>query len=709
MGENSLQFPLPYRGIRVLGMTAKDSRLRKIRNIGIMAHIDAGKTTLTERILYYTGKSYKIGEVHDGEAVMDWMPEEQERGITITSAVTTCHWLNQTINIIDTPGHVDFTIEVERSLRILDGAVAVFCAVGGVEPQSETVWHQADKYHVPRIAFINKLDRVGADFQGTVSQIKDKLGAQPVILHLPWGKEENFQGTIDLLHFTALKWNEDTMGAEFDAQPIPTELQEEAALYREKLLEILADLDESLLERYLGGETIEAESLLPVIRKGTIELKIVPVFCGAALRNKGVQPLLDGIVHFLPNPLDIPPVSGQNPNTKTLENRPPRDDAPFAGLAFKISMDQGRKLTYLRIYSGILNVGQEVYSPLKKTRERVARILRMHANKRERIEQARAGDIIGIIGLKSSTTGDTLTDPEHPIILEAIDVYEPVLSLAIEPKTSGQQDKIIDVLGKMAEEDPTFHFRLDEDSGQTVISGMGELHLEVLVHRLEREYNLAVNTGKPQVVYRETIRQAAEVEEVFDRELGGVHHQAQVNLQLIPNSPGEGNLFMSLVPEEEIPVTIVEAIRSAVNESCTSGVLQGFPVVDVKVVLTKARTTESQFSEMAFRVAASMAFRNGCQQARSVLLEPIMQLEIIVPDEFLGEVIGDLNSRKGKIEKITPRKKIQQVRAVAPLSLMFGYSTALRSASQGRATFTMRFSHYSPAASGSAGGPGKTY
>ena len=690
-------------------MTAKDSRLRKIRNIGIMAHIDAGKTTLTERILYYTGKSYKIGEVHDGEAVMDWMPEEQERGITITSAVTTCHWLNQTINIIDTPGHVDFTIEVERSLRILDGAVAVFCAVGGVEPQSETVWHQADKYHVPRIAFINKLDRVGADFQGTVSQIKDKLGAQPVILHLPWGKEENFQGTIDLLHFTALKWNEDTMGAEFDAQPIPAELQAEAALYREKLLEILADLDESLLERYLGGETIDAESLLPVIRKGTIELKIVPVFCGAALRNKGVQPLLDGIVHFLPNPLDIPPVSGQNPNTKTLENRPPRDDAPFAGLAFKISMDQGRKLTYLRIYSGILNVGQEVYSPLKKTRERVARILRMHANKRERIEQARAGDIIGIIGLKSSTTGDTLTDPEHPIILEAIDVYEPVLSLAIEPKTSGQQDKIIDVLGKMAEEDPTFHFRLDEDSGQTVISGMGELHLEVLVHRLEREYNLAVNTGKPQVVYRETIRQAAEVEEVFDRELGGVHHQAQVNLQLIPNSPGEGNLFMSLVPEEEIPATIVEAIRSAVNESCTSGVLQGFPVVDLKVILTKARTTESQFSEMAFRVAASMAFRNGCQQAHPVLLEPIMQLEIIVPDEFLGEVIGDLNSRKGKIEKITPRKKIQQVRAVAPLSLMFGYSTALRSASQGRATFTMRFSHYSPAASGSAGGPGKTY
>ncbi len=689
-------------------MTVKESRLRRIRNIGIMAHIDAGKTTLTERILYYTGKSYKIGEVHDGEAVMDWMPEEQERGITITSAVTTCQWLNQTINIIDTPGHVDFTIEVERSLRILDGAVAVFCAVGGVEPQSETVWHQADKYHVPRIAFINKLDRVGADFLGTVSQIKDKLGAQPVILHLPWGKEENFQGTIDLLHFTALKWNDDTMGAEFAVQPVPEDLQAEAALYREKLLETLADLDESLLERYLGGETIEAESLLPVIRKGTIDLKIVPVFCGAALRNKGVQPLLDGIVHFLPNPLDIPPVTGRNPNTKTLENRPARDDAPFAGLAFKISMDQGRKLTYLRIYSGILNVGQEVYSPLKKTRERVARILRMHANKRERIEQARAGDIIGIIGLKSSTTGDTLTDPEHPIILEAIDVYKPVLSLAIEPKTSGQQDKILDVLGKMAEEDPTFHFRLDEDSGQTVISGMGELHLEVLVHRLEREYNLAVNTGKPQVVYRETIREAAEVEEVFDRELGGVHHQAQVNLQLIPGPRGEGNHVMSVVPVETVPPAIVETIESAVNESSTSGVLQGYPVVDVKVILTKAQTTESQFSDMAFRVAAAMAFRQGCQKAQPVLLEPIMQLEIIVPDDFLGEVIGDLNSRKGKIEKISSRKKIQQVRAIAPLSMMFGYSTALRSASQGRATFTMHFSHYSPAASASGGGPGKT-
>ena len=519
-----------------------------------MAHIDAGKTTLTERILYYTGKSYKIGEVHDGEAVMDWMPEEQERGITITSAVTTCQWLNQTINIIDTPGHVDFTIEVERSLRILDGAVAVFCAVGGVEPQSETVWHQADKYHVPRIAFINKLDRVGADFQGTVSQIKDKLGAQPVILHLPWGQGRKLSRGPSICSISPpLNGMTTPWGPSLPSCPSRKICRRRRPCYREKLLETLADLDESLLERYLGGETIEAESLLPVIRQGTIDLKIVPVFCGAALRNKGVQPLLDGIVHFLPNPLDIPPVSGRNPNTKTLENRPARDDAPFAGLAFKISMDQGRKLTYLRIYSGILNVGQEVYSPLKKTRERVARILRMHANKRERIEQARAGDIIGIIGLKSTTTGDTLTDPEHPIILEAIDVYEPVISLAIEPKTSGQQDKIIDVLGKMAEEDPTFHFRLDEDSGQTVISGMGELHLEVLVHRLEREYNLAVNTGKPQVVYRETIREAAEVEEVFDRELGGVHHQAQVNLQLIPNSRGEGNLFMSLAPEEDDP------------------------------------------------------------------------------------------------------------------------------------------------------------
>jgi len=674
---------------------AGESRLRKTRNIGIMAHIDAGKTTLTERVLYYTGRSHKMGEVHDGEAVMDWMPEEQERGITITSAVTTCQWLHHTINLIDTPGHVDFTIEVERSLRILDGVVAVFCAVGGVEPQSETVWHQADKYQVPKIAFINKMDRIGADFKNTVEQIKEKLGARPLILHLPWGREDEFQGTIDLLNMQGIRWREESLGMEYDSVNIPENLRDEAVFYREQLVETLADMDDHIMELYLGGQQIPSADLLAVIRQGTIDLKIVPIFCGAALRNKGVQPLLDGIIHFLPNPMDIPPVSGRNPINQKMETRPPSDQAPFAGLAFKIIMDQGRKMTYLRIYSGILNVGQEVFNPTKNVRERIARILRIHANKRERIEQARAGDIIGLMGLKDTTTGDSLTDLEHPIILEAIDVYEPVISLAIEPKTIGQQDKIIQVLEKISQEDPTFRFKYDDDSGQTVISGMGELHLEVLLHRMEREYNLSVNIGKPQVVYRETISEAVEVEETFDRELGGAHHQAQVRLRLIPNDRGKGNMFLHLIPEDIVPQPPIEAIKSSIDESFTSGVLSGYPATDIKVILESAQTTESQSSEMAFRVAASMAFRKGCLKARPVLLEPVMKLEIIVPDEFLGEVIGDINARKGKIEQILPRKKVQQVQATAPLSQLFGYSTVLRSASQGRATFTMQFSHYS--------------
>ncbi len=678
---------------------AGESRLRKTRNMGIMAHIDAGKTTLTERILYYTGRSHKMGEVHDGEAVMDWMPEEQERGITITSAVTTCQWLQHTINLIDTPGHVDFTIEVERSLRILDGVVAVFCAVGGVEPQSETVWHQADRYHVPKIAFINKMDRIGADFNNTIEQIKEKLGARPLILHLPWGREDGFQGTIDLLNMQGIHWREETLGMGYDLVDIPDSLRDEAEFYREQLLETLADLDDHLMDLYLGGQEIPLADLLAVIRRGTIDLKIVPIYCGAALRNKGVQPLLDGIIHFLPNPMDIPPVSGLNPISNKMETRPAKDEAPFAGLAFKIIMDQGRKLTYLRLYSGILNVGQEIFNPTKNIRERVARMLRIHANKRERIEQARAGDIIGLMGLKDTTTGDSLTDLDHPIILEAIEVYEPVISLAIEPKTVGQQDKIVQVLDKISQEDPTFHFKYDEDSGQTVISGMGELHLEVLLHRMEREYNLSVNIGKPQVVYRETIEEAVEVEEIFDRELGGTRHQAKVRLRLIPNGRGEGNMFLHMIPEDTLPQPPIEAIQSSIHEAFTSGVLSGYPVTDIKVILESAQTTESQSSEMAFRVATSMAFRNGCLKAKPVLLEPVMKLEIIVPDEFLGEIIGDINARKGKIEHIFPRNKIQQVQATAPLSQLFGYSTVLRSASQGRATFTMQFSHYNKVAS----------
>ena len=677
---------------------AGESRLRKTRNMGIMAHIDAGKTTLTERILYYTGRSHKMGEVHDGEAVMDWMPEEQERGITITSAVTTCQWLQHTINLIDTPGHVDFTIEVERSLRVLDGVVAVFCAVGGVEPQSETVWHQADRYHVPKIAFINKMDRIGADFNNTIEQIKEKLGARPLILHLPWGREDGFQGTIDLLNMQGIHWREETLGMGYDLVDIPESLRDEAEFYREQLLETLADLDDHLMDLYLGGQEIPLADLLAVIRRGTIGLKIVPIYCGAALRNKGVQPLLDGIIHFLPNPMDIPPVSGLNPISNKMEIRPAKDEAPFAGLAFKIIMDQGRKLTYLRLYSGILNVGQEIFNPTKNIRERVARMLRIHANKRERIEQARAGDIVGLMGLKDTTTGDSLTDLDHPIILEAIEVYEPVISLAIEPKTVGQQDKIVQVLDKISQEDPTFHFKYDDDSGQTVISGMGELHLEVLLHRMEREYNLSVNIGKPQVVYRETIEEAVEVEETFDRELGGTRHQAKVRLRLIPNGRGEGNMFLHMIPEDTLPQPPIEAIQSSINEAFTSGVLSGYPVTDIKVILESAQTTESQSSEMAFRVATSMAFRNGCLKAKPVLLEPVMKLEIIVPDEFLGEIIGDINARKGKIEHIFPRNKIQQVQATAPLSQLFGYSTVLRSASQGRATFTMQFSHYNKVA-----------
>jgi elongation factor G len=676
---------------------AGESRLRRTRNIGIMAHIDAGKTTLTERILYYTGRSHKMGEVHDGEAVMDWMPEEQERGITITSAVTTCQWQNHTINIIDTPGHVDFTIEVERSLRILDGVVAVFCAVGGVEPQSETVWHQADKYGVPKIAFINKMDRIGADFNNTVEQIKQKLGARPLILHLPWGQEDDFQGTIDLLTMQGVRWRGDTLGMEYERVEIPEPLREAAAFYREQTLEILADLDDRIMGQYLEGQEIAQSDLLAAIRQGTIALQIVPIYCGAALRNKGVQPLLDAIIDFLPNPMDIPPVSGQNPLTKAMETRKTSDDSPFSGLAFKIMMDQGRKLVYLRIYSGTLNVGQETLNPTKKVRERIARILRIHANKRERIEQARAGDIVGLMGLKNTTTGDTLTDLDHPVILETIEFYEPVISLAIEPKTVGQQDKIINVLEKLSEEDPTFHYQYDEDSGQTIISGMGELHLEVLLHRMEREYNLSVNIGKPQVVYRETIEEAVEIEETFDRELGGVRHYAKVRLRLLPAGRGEGTMILNLIPEDFSPRPPIEAIESAVRESFTSGVLAGYPTTDIKVILESAQTLDSPPSEMAFRVATSMAFRQGCLKAKPILLEPIMKLEIIVPDEFLGEIIGDINARKGKIEQLFPQNKVQHVQASAPLSQMFGYSTALRSSSQGRATFTMQFSHYSKA------------
>jgi elongation factor G len=674
---------------------AKSPSTSKIRNIGIIAHIDAGKTTITERMLYYTGRSHKMGEVHDGEAVMDWMPDEQERGITITSAVTTCHWKGAEIHIIDTPGHVDFTIEVERSLRVLDGAIGVFCAVGGVQPQSETVWHQADKYHVPKIAFVNKLDRAGADFFGTVQMIRDRLGAKPLIMQVPVGTEEFFQGVIDLRSMQQMIWDEETLGATFRETPIQDkDLKEMALRYREQLVESVAEGDDKIMEAYLSEEPVTAEMLTASIRKATVGLKLVPVFCGAALKNRGIQPLLDGLVDFLPSPLDVPPVEGVDPNTGEVKKVPPSDRAPLAALVFKVMMDQGRRLNYVRIYSGKIKSGDEVFNPTKQTKEKVARILAMHANKRERIDEAGIGNIVGIVGLKISGTGDTLCDPSNPIVLEPIDAYEPVISVAVEPKTHADQEKIELSLSKLEAEDPTFHVRHDEDTGQVIISGMGELHLEILVSRLKREFNTQVNVGKPNVVYKETIEQAAQGVAVFEKEIGGVHHFAEVALELSPRERGKGNWFVKSVGEELIPPEFYPAIEQGVLESLESGVLLGYPVVDIAVALVGGTYRESASSALAFKVAAAMACKEGLQNGKALLLEPIMGVEILVPEAFMGDVIGDINARGGKIEDLRRRGEMQIVRATVPLSRVFGYSTALRSASQGRGTFTMHFSHY---------------
>ena len=673
----------------------QDASIRKIRNIGIIAHIDAGKTTITERMLYYTGRSYKMGEVHNGEAVMDWMPDEQERGITITSAVTTCHWKGAEIHIIDTPGHVDFTIEVERSLRVLDGAIGVFCAVGGVQPQSETVWHQADKYHVPKIAFVNKLDRAGADFFGTVQMIRDRLGATPLIMQMPAGMEESFQGVIDLLGMKQLIWDEDTLGATFRESEIPDqELKEKALNYREQLVESVAEVDDKIMEAYLSETQVTPEMLIPSIRKATMELKLVPVFCGAALRNRGIQPLLDAIVDFLPSPLDVPPVEGLDPESGQSKKAPPSSRAPLAALVFKVMMDQGRRLNYARIYSGRLNAGDEVFNPIKQKKEKVARILAMHANKRERLSEAGAGNIVGIVGLKISGTGDTLCDPSTPIVLEAIDAYEPVISVAVEPKTHADQEKIEHSLSKLEAEDPTFRVKLDEDTGQTIISGMGELHLEILVSRLKREFNTQVNVGKPHVVCKETIEQVAQGIAVFEKEIGGDRHFAEVTLDLSPRERGKGNWFVNSAREETIPPEFVPAVEQGVMESLESGVLLGYPVVDVAVALVGGSYKESLSSELSFKVAAAMACKEGLQKGNPVLLEPIMGVEILVPESFMGDVIGDINARGGRIGDLHRRGEIQIVKASVPLSKMFGYSTALRSATQGRGTFTMHFSHY---------------
>lgn len=673
--------------------------LKKIRNIGIIAHIDAGKTTTTERILYYTGKVHKMGEVHDGEATMDWMLEEKERGITITSAVTSCEWKGKNINIIDTPGHVDFTIEVERSLRVLDSAIGVFCAVGGVEPQSETVWHQADRYKVPKIAFINKMDRVGADFFRVIGMIKERLGAIPLVLQLPWGSEENYQGVIDLLTMKAIAWEEESLGAGFIEMPIPAELMEEASQHRVVLLETLADKNDRIMDRYLADEEIDLKDLKQAIRESTINLELVPIFCGAALRNKGIQPLLDGIVDYLPSPLDVPPIKGHIPGTGKEAARMADAKGPFSALAFKVMMDQGRKMTYLRVYSGSIKAGDFAFNPGKNVKEKLARILKMHSNKRERIDKALAGDIVATIGLKVTTTGDTLCNESDPILLEPIQVNEPVISIAVETKRVQDQDKLLDSLSKLSDEDPTFKYRVDDETGQIILSGMGELHLEIITGRIKREFLVDTNQGKPQVVYRETITKAVTHEEIFEKELAGQQHFAGVTIEISPRPRGSGNRFVDHCENPRLTEDFIRAIQEGIDEAVISGTLIGYPVIDVETTLLDVKIHELNSDVMAFKVAAEMAFQNACRQADPILLEPVMETEILVPEEFMGEVIGDLQMRQGKINQILTKGPVQVLSASAPLSKMFGYSTVLRSVTQGRGTFSMQFSHYDNTAS----------
>ncbi len=659
-----------------------------------MAHIDAGKTTVTERILYYTGRSHKIGEVHDGEATMDWMQDEQDRGITITSAVTYCQWKQANIQIIDTPGHVDFTVEVERALRVLDGAIGVFCAVGGVEPQSETVWRQADRYNVPRMAFINKMDRTGADFFAACDSIKEKLSANPVMIQIPIGAEDRFQGVIDLLNMEQIAWNDETLGAEYTAGPIEDEFLELAEEYRDKLLEAVSELDDDIMEKYLGEEEISVDELRAAIRAATIRRDMVPVLCGSALRNKGVQPLLDAIDYYLPSPKDVPPVKGEHPETEEILEFKPEKNGPLAALIFKVSMIEGRKLSFARIYSGKIASGGDVFNPALKRKEKLSRILRMHANKRERLDEASAGDIVGIVGLKSSVTGDTLCNPEHPVLLEKMEYAQPVISIAIEPKTHADQEKLDDVMEKFMIEDPTLKVSKDEETGQTILSGMGELHLEIIISRMLKEFNTNVNVGKPQVVYREIITAPATGQAVFEREIQGKSHYANVTVELKPLSRGEGVTFKSLVPEEKIAPQYIPNIETGIRESLDGGFLKGYPIVDVEIVLADGFSEEGKTSELSFGVCAAMAVKEALKNAKMTLLEPIMAVEVFVPDANMGDAIADLNARGGKVESITPKSDIQVIKAVVPLSKMFGYSTALRSATQGRGTFTMQFKSF---------------
>ena len=677
-------------------MTKKEP-LDKTRNIGIIAHIDAGKTTTTERILYYTGKTHKIGEVHEGTATMDWMDQEQERGITITSAATTCHWKDYRINIIDTPGHVDFTAEVERSLRVLNGAIGVFCAVGGVEPQSETVWRQAEKYRVPRIAFVNKMDRTGADFFNCVNQMKEKLGANPVPIQVPIGTEDKFKGIIDLIEMKALIFEDSSLGVKFETAEIPEDLIEEAKKHRDFLLEAISDENESIMEKYLEGEKVSIKELKEAIRKSTLTLGILPVLCGAAFKNKGVQQLLDALIDFLPSPFDIPSIQGINPRSGKEEERKTDNSAPFSALAFKIMTDPFvGQLAFFRVYSGKLKSGSYVYNSTKNHKERIGRIMKMHADKREDVDEIHAGDICGVIGLKKTMTGDTLCDASHPIILESMKFPEPVISIAIEPGTKAEQNKLGESLNKLLREDPTFKIKTDEETGQTIMLGMGELHLEVLVERLKREFGINANISKPQVAYKETINNQVEAEGKFVRQSGGRGQYGHAKIVLEPNEKtGGGFEFVNKIVGGVIPKEYIPAIKKGMVEAMESGILAGYPLINLKVTLIDGSFHEVDSSEMAFKVAGSMALKEGCKKAQPVLLEPVMTVELVVPEQFMGDVISHLNSRRAKISELTDRAGAKVIKALVPLGEMFGYATDIRSMTQGRGSFTMEFSKYS--------------
>ncbi len=677
------------------GPVIREVPLARVRNIGIMAHIDAGKTTTTERILYYTGRTYKIGEVHEGAAVMDWMVQEQERGITITSAATTCKWRDTWINIIDTPGHVDFTVEVERSLRVLDGAVAVFDAVAGVEPQTETVWRQANKYNVPRMCFINKMDRVGADFYRCVDMIKDRLDATVALVQLPIGAESEFQGVIDLLAMKALVWSDD-VDESYETRDIPDELQADADKWRHELVDVVSQFDENVLEKYVGDEEITADDLRTAVRAATLSGEVVPVLCGTAFKNKGVQTLLDAVVDYLPSPVDIPPVQGADMKTDEPVERAPSDDAPFSALAFKIMSDPYvGKLTYFRVYSGTLGAGSPLLNATKDKKERVGRILQMHANHREDKEGVFTGDIVAAVGLKNTTTGDTLCDPSRPIVLERMVFPEPVISVAIEPKTKIDQDKLGKALGALSEEDPTFQVHTDDETGQTIIGGMGELHLDVLVDRMIREFAVAANVGKPQVAYRETITEPVEdVEERYIRQTGGRGQYGHVIISLEPTGPGGGYEFVDKVKGGDVPREYISAVDAGIQEAMEGGVIAGYGLVDMRAILTGGSSHDVDSSEMAFKIAGSIAFKKAARLATPVLLEPIMQVEVVTPEDYMGDVIGDLSSRRGKVEGMEQRGTSHVVNAQVPLSEMFGYATDLRSRTQGRATYTMQFDSY---------------